>query len=78
MTAENSNAFKLWPLDRIIEGLLAFSTDKDLVQKIHDMYDHMDQDQSGSLSCEELNANLQVKPYPLTAHSQPLSLTPDP
>ena len=45
-------------LDPLVRGLMGFTTEKDLLSKIHALYCRMDLDESGSINLTELNEGL--------------------
>ena len=46
------------PLDPLIAGLVTFTTEDDLLDRIASVYEAMDIDESGTMSREQLNAGL--------------------
>ena len=51
---------KEWPLDPLLAGLVTFTTENDLLDKIGAIYDRMDRDESGAMSRHELNNGLRL------------------
>jgi hypothetical protein len=43
------------PLDPVLETLMTFTTNEDLLSKIRDLYDRIDVDESGTVDLSELN-----------------------
>jgi len=46
------------PLDDLLTTLLTFTTSEDLASKIHELYERLDMDETGSIDLEELNLGL--------------------
>lgn len=60
------------PLDPLLESLCSFYTNDDLSQRIRDLFEMLDADESNSLSCEELNYGLRKLKF-----KPPIHLTMD-